>query len=73
MDEVLVPIDSTQNRLGGIGRSTVYKLVKRGQVDQGQHWPARLHHSRLDTCLRRKSHREGERVDDQPKRERPRW
>ncbi|WP_273491600.1 helix-turn-helix domain-containing protein [Gordonia otitidis] len=32
MDEVLVPIDSTQNRLGGIGRSTVYKLVNEGKL-----------------------------------------
>lgn len=32
MDEVLVPIEGTQEKLGGIGRSTVYKLVNEGKL-----------------------------------------
>ncbi|MGV9673555.1 helix-turn-helix domain-containing protein [Gordonia sp. NPDC003504] len=32
MEQVLVPIEGTQEQLGGIGRSTVYKLVNEGKL-----------------------------------------
>jgi predicted DNA-binding transcriptional regulator AlpA len=34
MAQLLVPIPDSQARLGGIGRTTIWKLVKQGDLEQ---------------------------------------
>ncbi|WP_234834959.1 helix-turn-helix transcriptional regulator [Mycolicibacterium stellerae] len=42
--KVLVSIPEARQLLGGIGHTTVYELVKRGEAREGQYRSPRLHH-----------------------------